>query len=819
MLSKVPELSDIHKNVNVRCILDGELAVIKDGKPDFFEIQKRSMMSNPIKIDMAAKKYPACFTAFDILYYEDKQVTDLPLFERKELLQKAVKSENSLFAVSRYIEENGTAFYQLAEKQELEGIVAKKKESHYYFDKRTKDWIKIKNLQDDDFVVLDYVPKENNMNSIILGQYSNNNLIYKGHVTLGVGGEPFRKIKDLEKTNCPFSEVPKGNENAVWVKPELVCNVSGRVTNYLTNSDGQDIIEETGSGVYHKYYETENEKVETIDDSTKTTYINENDDSTVITYNTSYTGSGATTHEKNTDKFGRTTNEKVVIQDKAGASSNVYNKEYSYMTIYNGNTTDKVSKITYTGTYNKTLRYGYDGCGNISEINDMWYLYDEAGQLTTEVNINTNTGKDYVYDKGGNITEVRHFENGEYGATDTYTYGNSNWKDLLTEYNGREITYDEIGNPIKYYNGLVFSWTMGRRLETARNGGGNMRYTYNADGLRTSKAVNRVKYNYYWNGDKLTGQTWQGNTLYFYYDKDGNPIGFDFNDNHYYYVTNLQGDIIAILSTDGELVGEYEYDAWGNCTTIIDKDGIAYINPLRYRGYYYDTDTGLYYLQGRYYDSNIGRFINADESIMLLNNVYNLYAYCENNPINHLDPNGKSLEAIGFAIGAFAVYMVVICYSSIVSSSSWSSFCTSVGNGMSSAWGTLKGGVSRLKKWSVKKLKALLAALNAYLTVVRAESKIRNNVKRNSRTRYWSATLGKNCVDLGRKLSYSQAVAEVKKNKSVFTVTKAEAYAVAKAAGGGKTPMYNNKHKNSIGYYNHYHVYNHSNGAHVWFLF
>ena len=232
MLPKVPELSDIHKNVNVRCILDGELAVIKDGKPDFFEIQKRSMMSNPIKIDMAAKKYPACFTAFDILYYEDKQVTDLPLLERKELLQKAVKSENSLFAVSRYIEENGTAFYQLAKKQELEGIVAKKKESHYYFDKRTKDWIKIKNLQDDDFIVLGYVPKENNMNSIILGQYSNNDLIYQGHVTLGVGGEPFRKIKELDKTNCPFSEVPKGNENAVWVKPELVC-----IVKYMMKTD------------------------------------------------------------------------------------------------------------------------------------------------------------------------------------------------------------------------------------------------------------------------------------------------------------------------------------------------------------------------------------------------------------------------------------------------------------------------------------------------------------------------------------------------------------------------------------------------------
>ena len=192
MLPKVPELSEIHKNVNIRCILDGELAVIKDGRPDFFEIQKRSMMSNPVKIDMAAKKYPACFTAFDILYFEDRQVTNLPLIERKELLQKAVKSEDSRFAVSRFIEKNGIAFYNLAKQKELEGIVAKRRDSKYYFDKRTKDWIKIKYLQDDDFVVLGYVPKENSMNSIILGQYSNSRLVYKGHVTLGVGGEPFR---------------------------------------------------------------------------------------------------------------------------------------------------------------------------------------------------------------------------------------------------------------------------------------------------------------------------------------------------------------------------------------------------------------------------------------------------------------------------------------------------------------------------------------------------------------------------------------------------------------------------------------------------
>jgi ATP dependent DNA ligase domain len=225
MLPKVPELENIHENVNVRCILDGELAVIRDGKPDFFEIQKRSMMSNPVKIDMAAKKYPACFTAFDILYYKDRQVTDLPLTERKELLQKAVSSENGRFAVSRFIEKNGIGFYNLARQQKLEGIVAKRKDSRYYFDRRTKDWIKIKYLQDDDFAVLGFVPKENSMNSIILGQYQNGRLVYKGHVTLGVGGELFRIIRTSDKTDCPFSEIPKGNENAVWVKPELVCTV------------------------------------------------------------------------------------------------------------------------------------------------------------------------------------------------------------------------------------------------------------------------------------------------------------------------------------------------------------------------------------------------------------------------------------------------------------------------------------------------------------------------------------------------------------------------------------------------------------------
>ena len=225
MLPKVPELTEIHRQVSCRCILDGELAVIKDGKPDFYEIQRRSLMSNPLKIELAAAKNPACFTAFDILYYGDHTVTDLPLTERKELLSKAVKEENARFAVSRVIENSGIAFYELAKQQNLEGIVAKRKDSRYYFDKRTKDWIKCKNLKDDDYVVCGYIPKENGMTSIVLGQYADGRLTYKGHVTLGVGGEGFCKIRALPELEAPAFAAPSGNENAVWVEPVLCCTV------------------------------------------------------------------------------------------------------------------------------------------------------------------------------------------------------------------------------------------------------------------------------------------------------------------------------------------------------------------------------------------------------------------------------------------------------------------------------------------------------------------------------------------------------------------------------------------------------------------
>ena len=226
LLSKVPELSEIHKQVKGTCILDGELSVIRNGRTDFYEIQKRVMTANQTKIRLAALRYPACFTAFDILYLDGKETNMLPLMERKKLLKSVVLQEDERFAVSRYIEGQGKALFDLTGERRLEGIVAKKKDSKYFFDKRTKDWIKIKNMVEEDLVVCGFIYKQNHMISLVLGKWDDGALHYEGHVMLGVSAAVVEQLGSYVCSECPFGHtVPKGNENAVWLKPEVICTV------------------------------------------------------------------------------------------------------------------------------------------------------------------------------------------------------------------------------------------------------------------------------------------------------------------------------------------------------------------------------------------------------------------------------------------------------------------------------------------------------------------------------------------------------------------------------------------------------------------
>ena len=230
LLPKVPELSNIHKAARERCILDGELVILKNGVPDFFELQKRSLTTNPFKLQVSADSFPASFVAYDILYRKDHSLIELPLLERKKILSEVIE-ENKDLAISRYLPEKGLELFAAATSQSLEGVIAKKNNSKYYFDKRTKEWIKFKYLADQDFVVCGYIVKERGITSAILGQYDGDTLIYKGHVTFGVKFGELKKLETLE--HSPFPEAPPGNENAVWLKPELVC-----VVQYMPNEKG-----------------------------------------------------------------------------------------------------------------------------------------------------------------------------------------------------------------------------------------------------------------------------------------------------------------------------------------------------------------------------------------------------------------------------------------------------------------------------------------------------------------------------------------------------------------------------------------------------
>ncbi len=227
LLPKMPELAELHKQVKQRCILDGELISAVGSGLGFEEIKQRALMSNKEKIERLSRKTPATFVAFDILYVDGGLVTDESLLDRKRLL-KDIVVENERISVSRYIEGRGIAFFELVKKRGLEGMVAKKNSGRYYPGRRTADWMKIKYLRDDDFVVCGYVQNSPHIISAILGQYDEaGKLLYMGHASLGDSHEDFATIKRQKKTGKPpfEGELPAGDEHAVWLEPRLVCMV------------------------------------------------------------------------------------------------------------------------------------------------------------------------------------------------------------------------------------------------------------------------------------------------------------------------------------------------------------------------------------------------------------------------------------------------------------------------------------------------------------------------------------------------------------------------------------------------------------------
>ena len=377
---------------------------------------------------------------------------------------------------------------------------------------------------------------------------------------------------------------------------------------------------------------------------------------------------------------------------QAAAVNGVYRRSYEYRGAGGQRSTNQISKISYTanssGLDALSYSYSYDNRGNVTQVKQNGstvaeYTYNPQNQMISE----TRGGNTYTftYDTAGNILskEVA----GVPGTAKTYSYGNFRWNDLLTAYDGIPIYYEgqnnglsampTSGNPTNWYNGSSYTnltWRKGRQLSSLTKDGTSISYAYDMDGIRSSKTVGGETHTYLTQSGKVVRETiGTGSSaviLDFVYDNNGQPFAMCYSNNNgasfvtFYYILNLQGDVVRLVNAYGQIKASYEYDAWGSVLSQQSYDDnfpyLDRVNPLRYRGYYYDKETGWYYLQSRYYDPEVGRFINADLPEYAANfsiDDNNLFAYCANNPVTRIDPKGEFFNtivgAIGGAIGGY----------------------------------------------------------------------------------------------------------------------------------------------------------------------
>ena len=389
------------------------------------------------------------------------------------------------------------------------------------------------------------------------------------------------------------------------------------------------------SGMTYTYSESGNSIIEDYQKGSEQILTVSHYDDTAKMKRLVYSHSGGSDpYTQKTDDFGRMTElvtplgtytytydglGRVTAKTLKSGSVTVAKETYLYTeSSDSGYTSPEKNRITYKD--NSWDGYTRDGNGLIKIIvhspgaNLRTYKYDGMNRLIRE-NIKGHKTATYEYDKAGNLTCRKEYDYHTMSLDDktpnktvTYTYQNGR----MTSYDGESCVYDENGNPTTY-RGKTLTWTRGRLLETypsLASPNVTWTFTYNADGIRVGKSAPGTTTTYGVDGERIVYEKTNGQIKRYFYDESG-IAGFEYSGQKYVFRKNLQGDVVGICNSSGTLIGEYVYDAWGNLLEEPTND-VLLANPFRYRGYYYDTSIGLYYLNSRYYDPETGRFLNED---------------------------------------------------------------------------------------------------------------------------------------------------------------------------------------------------------------
>ena len=354
-----------------------------------------------------------------------------------------------------------------------------------------------------------------------------------------------------------------------------------------------------------------------------------------------------------------------------------------------------ISELYYKDIYN------YDGFGNLNSVSGAFkgynedvlsysisYTYDGFSRLIAEFNSQVSEyNRTYSYSNDG---KMEYFGN---------TYLSYNDEGQLEYFGSIQFTYDQYGNRLTKENDQ-YNYERGKLLSSLTINNNTTTFKYDYLGRRYQKISGGVTTTYYYHDDKLIAETRSNGIKLIFLYRDNEIVGFckceSSEERFFYYIKNPFGLIVGIINESDQVLASYVYDAWGNHTILNPynyQSDIGEINPIRYKGYYYDEETKLYYLKSRYYDPSIGQFISPDDySYLKINNVsgYYLYAYCNNNPVMYVDEDGHSaILAILIATGIAALSIAVETAVGVAAYWWWDAF-----DGIDSIKGDYKNGIT-----------------------------------------------------------------------------------------------------------------------------